>query len=1009
MPPFSNALTREVGLKVGPTVLEVLVKHYFDRLKADNDTGDSGATLKQDNVLYHEAFTIVKNFLAASTFHTIEELQSFSNTRTPSPPWTHVVRVFVPLVCCDEAALYLIKALGGDEVAKRLIGGVKWWQVRGINGVDGQWITARKDYQEAKRRHKMKHAQDKQSADKGPDPPLMTEDPSSTTGGAYEKDMDAMRCILYLHGGGYYFGSVDQERYSIQRMARKINGRVFAINYRLAPQYPFPCALHDALAAYLFLIRPPPGAAHQAVDPKHIVISGDSAGGGLSLALLQVIRDSDLPSPAGGILISPWCDLTHSFPSVHTNTNTDVIPESGLSFHKPSLLWPPPSEEISSRVHASIRFRIRQVFRSEEPHPFNPASTYTEGYTDITGQADLSTPMAEVSAPINLEKVVAHDSVTGEKIEVNQQLQFYTRNSLLVHPLVSPVMSYLGGLPPLLFIVGDKEVLRDEILYTAHKAAYPEKYPISDRVRSMYPVFRNIEERSKPTPVHLQVYDESPHILPILFAFTTPAKFCFRGMATFTKFVTKMPLVPPPTRKGTSGDVTNGPITRRQSMFAGFKPSTKRHTQPPEPTSPISPPIITLTESPSQHDDTPKRRHTIRRALSATVSHSSSFLRRSRSPSPISPSTSFLNHESRQEGEIPRSESPKPGPEVEASRAGIESPIGEGPASPIPLFGPLPKPSAASSDVGGPRFQLQADPSTNASGTERFAGEPFIYSDISEPTEWPMRMIRERVSTAGVLRALEPLSEIPALQVPTHEIGIFNKETMARYLRDRRMFQNKFAHTSASLDKKRHRALERAKKDTIHRLARLRQALHKDGNGADSVGSGSTSSSGTSAPGWGWAWALEEGEDPPPSSIVSRRDTEEARKLAEVADEAVLGPDHAFSGNNLWAVVINFLTVTPGRENRALVKKRGWRRGHGKEKEKAPETENPDGAVTAGEESGAGSAGGTEAHSTSESGESVPRTHLCKSSSKLATMKLWHRHRKEPSAEAKKSHENLPA
>jgi hypothetical protein len=131
------------------------------------------------------------------------------------------VRVLVPLVCCDEAAPYLIKALGGEEVAKRLIGGVKWWQVRGINGyeqqyfystsptiyicfsfsVDGQWITARKDYQEAKRRHKTKRAHDKSSSDNGPNPPDITEDPQSTTGGAYEKDMDAMRCILYLHGG----------------------------------------------------------------------------------------------------------------------------------------------------------------------------------------------------------------------------------------------------------------------------------------------------------------------------------------------------------------------------------------------------------------------------------------------------------------------------------------------------------------------------------------------------------------------------------------------------------------------------------------------------------------------------------------------------------------------------------------------------------------------------------------------------------------------------------------
>lgn len=113
-----------------------------------------------------------------------------------------------------------------------------------------------------------------------------------------------------------------------------------AINYRLAPQYPFPCALQDLVAACtryllhmsafthalsstdLFLIRPPEGASHLPVKPEHIVVSGDSAGGGLTLALLQVLRDADLPMPAGGALISPWCDLTHSFPSIHTNTAT---------------------------------------------------------------------------------------------------------------------------------------------------------------------------------------------------------------------------------------------------------------------------------------------------------------------------------------------------------------------------------------------------------------------------------------------------------------------------------------------------------------------------------------------------------------------------------------------------------------------------------------------------------------------------------------------------------------
>jgi len=66
---------------------------------------------------------------------------------------------------------------------------------------------------------------------------------------------------------------------------------------------------------------------------------------------------------------------------------------------------------------------------------------------------------------------------------------------------------------------------------------------------------------------------------------------------------------------------------------------------------------------------------------------------------------------------------------------------------------------------------------------------------------------------------------------------------------------------------------------------------------------------------------LDEAEDPPPSSIVSRRDTEEARKLAEVADQAVLSEDQTFSGNNLWSVVINFLTATPGRQNHTLHKR----------------------------------------------------------------------------------------
>ncbi|KDR75638.1 hypothetical protein GALMADRAFT_248228 [Galerina marginata CBS 339.88] len=878
---FANSLTREVSLMVGPVILEVLVKHYFDRLKNDVDRSESGASLKQDDVLYHEAFTIVKSFLNASTFHTIEELQAFSNTRTPSPPWTHVVRTLVPLSCCEEAAPYLIKALGGEEVARRLVGGVKWWQVRGVNGVDAQWLTARKDWEDAKRRHKKQQEQ----RTNGLSTPPSTDDLKDKSEGVYEKNMDAMRCILYIHGGGYYFGSVDQERYSIQRFARKINGRVFAINYRLAPQYPFPCGLHDVVAAYLYLIRPPPDAAHQAVNPAHIIIAGDSAGGGLSLALLQVIRDSGLPAPAGGFLISPWCDLTHSFPSLHINTDTDVIPESGLSFHKPSLLWPPPSQEVSSRVHASLRFRIRQAFKPDEPSRQTQESTMSELQGNIP--ADLNTPITP-TPPVDPEKILVN-AKSGEVIEVNQQLHFYTRNSLLAHPLVSPAMSYLGGLPPLLFIAGDKEVLRDEIVYSAHKAAYPEKYPVSDVARQLYPSLNGIEKRCKPTSVHLQVYDDSPHILPILFSFATPAKFCFRGIASFCKLVTEMTPIPvpsdPPTSP-TSPIIKSPAISRRQTLLATFKAS--RFVQ-----SPTSPVEMAFTDAPQvmepEPTDTLQDRPSLRRSLSARFSRTASVvIRRSTSFSPPTPI---------EEAHITQPEATVSDPAITTNH----------------------KDASTSSDVGGPRFK--ASPPSQKEFAERTAGDISVYSDIEDVTSWDCRMIRERVDTRGVTRQLEPEQEIAALQVPIEHIGNFSEPTMRRYLRDRAIFEKRFAHTVKTIEKTRRHNLERAKEDTIKRLGRLRQSLTRDGKAAvNGHNKKEVKENVLSSPGWGWAWALDEAEEPPPSSIVSRRDTEEARKLAEVADLAVLSEDQAFSANNLWSVVINFLTVTPGKPSHTLHK-----------------------------------------------------------------------------------------
>lgn len=87
----------------------------------------------------------------------------------------------------------------------------------------------------------------------------------------------------------------------MQRHARKFNARAFSPSYRLAPQYPFPCALLDVLACYLHLINPPPSGA--VIRPDHIVIMGDSAGAGMALVLMTILRDMNLPLPAAGCLM----------------------------------------------------------------------------------------------------------------------------------------------------------------------------------------------------------------------------------------------------------------------------------------------------------------------------------------------------------------------------------------------------------------------------------------------------------------------------------------------------------------------------------------------------------------------------------------------------------------------------------------------------------------------------------------------------------------------------------
>lgn len=120
------------------------------------------------------------------------------------------------------------------------------------------------------------------------------------------------RVILYLHGGGYVSCSPSTHRPITAALARLANSRVFAPDYRLAPEHRYPAALDDALAAYRWLLG-------QGVAPASLSIAGDSAGGGLALALLLRARDEGLPMPASAVCFSPWTDLAGTTESARTN------------------------------------------------------------------------------------------------------------------------------------------------------------------------------------------------------------------------------------------------------------------------------------------------------------------------------------------------------------------------------------------------------------------------------------------------------------------------------------------------------------------------------------------------------------------------------------------------------------------------------------------------------------------------------------------------------------------
>jgi epsilon-lactone hydrolase len=153
-------------------------------------------------------------------------------------------------------------------------------------------------------------------------------------------DSDAV--IFYLHGGAYAIGTASSSVGLASDLARRASTKLVTVDYRLAPEHPYPAAIDDAVAAYR-------GLLDTGVRSSSIAIAGESAGGGLAAATLVALKQAGLPLPAAAALMSPWADLTLSGTSLNTKADLDpALTPDGLA--RRAADYAPNEDRASGRI-----------------------------------------------------------------------------------------------------------------------------------------------------------------------------------------------------------------------------------------------------------------------------------------------------------------------------------------------------------------------------------------------------------------------------------------------------------------------------------------------------------------------------------------------------------------------------------------------------------------------------------------------------------------------------------